>query len=252
MSGGDSTAAWTSVLGLATLVTAALLILVPAQAHPPDGAAPVPTNTVLSIELVKNAGEAIQTLGRTDDGDGAARVRAAERRAALDHINRLDYAFMTAYSLYCGALAVFAAGLWRGRRAVARGLAGCGAVLAGAMFAGDFIENEQIFRLTAAPNAQAIPADALALLVVWTRVKWFALAGSSLTIALLYGFGYCRRGRLWTWAMPAVFAAAGLWIAATVAVDAWRSALGLGTALLALAWLLGLIHAAGAALRPIR
>lgn len=252
MDGRHIAAAWAAALGLATLATAAMLALIPPQAHRPDGPAPVPTNTILSIELVRNAGEAIQTLGRTDDGDDSARERAVQRRAALDHINRLDYAFMTAYSLYCGALAWFAAGYWQSRRPWARNLAVIGAALAVAMFAGDVVENEQLYRLTAAANAEAIPQDAIAVLVVWTRVKWFALAAASVVIALLYVGGACRSGRRWTWAIPVAFTAAGLCIAATVAIDAWRSALGLGTALLALAWALALLQAAGSALRPTR
>jgi hypothetical protein len=243
-------ARWAVALGLITLATSTLLQMVPGPIPPPGSAAPIAGNTMLSFELALTPAEVMATLGPLDSSDTAGREQAALRRARLDHANRIDYAFMLAYSLYNAALALFAARWWSGGSRLL--IASMGILLAIAMFAGDFIENEQLLTLSGASTLSDIEPESVATLVLWTRVKWIALALSAWLLAFAYGGGLCRQGARLTWLLPVAFAAAGVFTLLASAIPSVRGLLGPGAMLIAIAWFAALLHAAAHSAFPKR
>lgn len=240
-----------AITGVATLVTAMLLVVIP-------GAAPSPattghpagfTNTILWFELAKDADEVFANLGPSDDPTGQ------ERREVLDGINRWDFGFMVAYSTFHGALFVLIWTLnrgrrfWSGRWYVIEGL-----FFAGVMLVGDVFENIQLLRLTGYADASDVTAGVVHQLNVWTRVKWGAIFAASALLAVGYAVYFLRpsakpfsRAGLITAIL--FLAAAGLGFP-SLAVESLRHWVEHASICLLPAWVLALGHGARIALRP--
>lgn len=243
------------VMGVLTLVFAILLQRLPPPCPPPPipsvAAAPVPGNTMLSLELAFTSREVMGTLGLLDVADSQEQEAAVLRRKSLDHANRIDYGFMVVYSLYSAALALFVGQLLRPSM-LGQVLAVLGSVLAAVMLFGDFFENEQLFAMTASGALADVPNEAMSALQIWTRVKWLALAGSSLLLSVGYVMAIVRSGRWGVAIIPLLFVVAGLAIALGSIIPDYREAVGVGAQALAAAWLAGLVHGAHTALKPAR
>jgi len=232
-----------TITGVATIVTAIILVVVP-------GTAPLPatadhpakfTNTILWFELAKDAEEVFANLGPADDPIGQ------DRREILDGINRWDFGFMVAYSAFHGALFVLVwrlnrgRGFWNGRLYVSEGL-----FLAVVMLVGDVFENIQLLRLTGYDTASDVPAGVMHQLNVWTRVKWGAIFAASALLAVGYAVYFLRPSakplsRAGLFIALAFLAAAGIGFP-SLAVESLRYWVEAASACLLPAWVLALGH----------
>lgn len=140
-------------------------------------------SAVVWLEVPADRYEVFQNLGNPETEPGR------EIRRRVDLINRIDYAFMVAYSAFTAALFWLLFLLKRSSGHVIFGelkFFHTGLVLAGAMLVGDALENLALLRLTDYSGPGAIPDVDLVWLSVTTRLKWFALWAS----CLLLGVGF--------------------------------------------------------------
>jgi hypothetical protein len=221
-----------SITGAVTIVTALIVLLVP-------GAIPGPaepdhpagfTDTLLWFELAKDADEVFANLGPADDPVGM------ERREKLDRVNRLDFAFLIAYSSFNGALVILVWALNRGN-AFGKSLAavGAGSIFAALMLVGDVLENIQLLRLTGYADPREVPVGVVRELNVWTRVKWGAIFANTALLGAGFGLAFSEKKRL---AIPVVLvmgAAAAIGFL-SIGADAYRNYLELAALLLVPIW----------------
>jgi hypothetical protein len=178
----------------AAVVLLTVVLLSVSPGGPVERNVPGFVNPVVGFELASEPDHVFGILGRPDD----PRRPDAVRRMNL--VNEIDFAFMIAYSaLYFGIVS-----LLRARGAVTGGVATFLACLPFVMWLGDLLENVQLLRLAGMTDANAMPAT-LGWLRVFTTLKWHALFGTSLLVAL----PIWQQPSWWHWT-ALVFAAAGV------------------------------------------
>jgi len=212
--------------GAVVLLTVVLLTVSPSA--PVERNVPAFTNPVVGFELASTPEHVFGILGRPGD----PRRPDAVRRMNL--VTEIDFAFMIAYSaLYFGIVS-----LLRARGAVTGSVATFLACLPFVMWLGDLLENVQLLTLAGTTDASAMPGP-VARLRVFTTLKWHALFGTSLFVAL----PIWQQPSWWRWA-ALVFGAAGVVGFGSLA---YLSAIEAAGYLLGIAWLLTWIYALRAA-----
>ncbi|MCB1314453.1 MAG: hypothetical protein KDK27_00795 [Leptospiraceae bacterium] len=192
---------WVMIAAAATIVTAAIIMLVGNPApYLADNAFGF-KSAIIWFELVNSPAEVFDVLGPygTSDGDYL--------RLIMDTINEIDFAFMIAYPALMAAFMYY---LYVLNGALGRVYFSerfylyAGFILAVCMWLGDLMENIQLLQLTRAESVQAISDGDILALQVWTRVKWGALFLGMLHLGLAW-FAYS--GRKWTLLLGPIFIA---------------------------------------------
>lgn len=230
-------AAGAVITGLATVVTALVIMRLP-QPEPYDKSSAAAMSSAMAwFELADNPAEVIDVLG-PPDADGIL------RRDQLDAINRVDYVFLVCYSLYNAALVFFMRHLSTYRFNDLLKLTAfliLGLLLAVGMGLGDFIENGHLLEFSKAKNVNDISVDAFNDLWYWTRVKWGSIAGVCLMLSIGY-VAYFRR--IPTLLLSVAYAVAGISIFLAISIpDARWLVESYGLNSLIVSWLLSLVHA---------
>jgi len=208
--------------GAALVLTIVMLAIFPAA--PVERNVPGFVSPVVGFELASEPDHVFGILGRPDD------ARRAEAVRRMDLGNTIDFAFMIAYSaLYFGIVA-----LLRARGAVTGGFATFLSLLPVVMWLGDLLENVQLLTLAGQTDAGAMAAP-LGRLRVFTTMKWHALFGTSLLVAL----PIWRQPSWWRWA-GLILGAAGVVGFGSVA---YLPSIETAGYLLGLAWLVTWIYA---------
>ncbi len=213
------------------VVILSVMLLLTAPAAPVRANVPGFVNPVVGFELASEPAHVFDIVGAPGD---PARDDTVRR---MDRTNEIDFLYMIAYpALYVGIAMLLAA-----RGLIGSGTAGFIMLLAGLMWLGDLLENRQLLALTATTDPEAMRAP-LARLRPFTLMKWHALFGASLLVAV---FLWAER-TWWRWSALAFGAAGIIGFASLVHLPAieWSSYC------LALAWLLTYVYAMRA--RPER
>jgi len=202
------------------------------------------TAAIYWFEVVESPADLFDALG--DPAQEAGRAL----RAAMDLTNRIDFAFMIAYSLLFALLFVMLRGLVAGEGTASgpvRNIAAAGVALAVLMLAGDILENVQLLKLTGYASPADTDTGVIGLLMAFTRVKWFAIFLASLGLAVLYARWF---GRRWpAYIFVALYASSAIIGFTSFFAPGWRAALELSSNLMGAAWLASTIHAGIVAFR---
>lgn len=227
----------TLAAGVVTLVLSIAMALAGSASHPATSQGnPGFKSAVLWLELVRSPEEVFAALGSPGPGGDVLRAR-------IDRVNRIDLAFLVAYSLLnFGALWIFAAGA-RGNRGPGGPLAALAFLLALAMAVGDAVEDAQLFVLTRARAPGDVGAEVLSALRCFSDAKWTALF-----VALGVGgalWALPRRSSRVAWIAVVPLASAtiglvGIWSLPVTGVDL-RHLTEAATGGMSLSWLLGLV-----------
>jgi len=208
--------------GAALLLTVAMLAVFPAG--PVERNVPGFVSPVVGFELASEPDHVLGILGRAGD---PRRVEAVRR---MNLGNTIDFAFMIAYSaLYFGIVS-----LLRARGAVTGGAATFLTCLPIVMWLGDLLENVQLLTLAGLTDPSAM-AGPLGRLRVFTIMKWHALFGTSLLVAL----PIWRQPSWWRWAGLVLGVAGAVGFGSVAYLPAIETA----GYLLGIAWLLTWIYA---------
>ena len=212
--------------GAALVLTVVMLAVFPGA--PVERNVPGFVSPVVGFELASEPAHVFGILGGPDD------PRRAEAVRRMNLGNVIDFAFMIAYSaLYFGIVS-----LLRARGAVTGSVVTFLACLPFVMWLGDVLENVQLLTLAGMTDAGAMPGT-LARLRVFTTLKWHALFGTSLLVALPIWW----QPSWWRWA-GVVFGVAGVVGFCSLA---YLPAIEAAGYLLGIAWLLTWIYALRAA-----
>ncbi len=239
-------AAGAVITGLATLISASLVLsLGQPEPYQKVNAAGF-TNAILWFELVDNPAEVFDVLG-VPNSEGLA------LRATLDQINRLDFVFLACYSLFNAALIVFVRHLNTYRFNDLLRLTTflvLGLLLSAGMFVGDYIENGHLLAFTKAKSVADISIDDFNDLWYWTRVKWASIAGVCLMLSVGY-VAYFRR--IPTLLLSVAYTVAGVAICVAISLpDARWIIERYGVPVLTAAWIVSLFHAFSVLLLGVR
>lgn len=229
--------AWLVVLsGLLTLITAIGMSLYGGLMKPRPGSQF--QNPIVEFELVLSAQEVFDVL--LDPGSAEGKTL----RAQMDRVNYADYVFMLCYSVFNACMFLFLGALNRTKSSpyfASNRFINLGLTLAILMLLGDAIENVQLLRLTNYQTPQEIGASLLNLLIVFTRIKWVALFGSSVLLGMAYA---AYLGRSFGVIVTFFYCIGGALGLVSMAVPAARPLAEIGTSLMAVGWIVTLVHAA--------
>lgn len=190
------------------------------------------------FELAASAEEVFQVLGNPETPGGK------KIRETMDTTNYWDFPFIIGYSAFNAALFLL---LRAGNHARARRIfkstrvAWIGIALGVLMLVGDYVENFQLLTLSALPNVGEVSDSTIALLNVFTRVKW----ASIFFAGLLLGWGYSSYfGRSWYLVLSFLYTTTAFLGVFSITVPGARHWLEPAALMIGLAWLISLIHAA--------
>ncbi|MBL8019944.1 MAG: hypothetical protein JNM27_09780 [Leptospirales bacterium] len=229
--------AWLVVLsGLLTLITAVGMSLYGGGMKPRPGSQF--QNPIVEFELALSAQEVFDVL--LDPGSAEGKTL----RAQMDRVNYADYVFMLCYSAFNACMFLFLGALNRARSRpffASNRFMNLGLALAIVMLLGDAIENVQLLKLTNYQTLQEIPGSLLNLLIVFTRIKWVALFGSAILLGMAYAAYLGRSAGVVVTFLYCIGGAMGL---VSMAVPMARPLAEVGTSLMAIGWIVTLVHAA--------
>lgn len=212
----------------------------PATFPNPDGF----TAAIYWFEVANSPADLFAALG------DPAREEGRMIRASLDLTNRIDFAFMIAYSIFFALLfvmlRVFISGDGPAHGPV-KNLAMAGVALAALMLAGDILENIQLLALTGFASLADTDTGVIALLMAFTRVKWFAIFLASLGLAVMYARWFGRRWPVYVFVT--LYGASAIIGFLSFFAPGWRAVLELSANLMGAAWLASTVHAGIAAFR---
>lgn len=196
------------------------------------------------FERVESVGDLFGAIGDPSSADG---VRI---RRAMDAVNRIDFAFMIAYSALFACLFVLMVSMLKAelrRVAVLNVLLSAGLIFSLVMLVGDIFENVQLLNLTKAANKAEVDVNIIARLMFFTRLKWFSIFFASIGLSVLCTF-FGREN--WRWYILAcIYAASGIIGFVSFFVPPLGSMLVLSANLMGAGWLISVIHAGTIAFR---
>lgn len=226
------------IAGLFTFLI--LLVMLIAGGNPKPAAYPNADGFSAAIywfEVTESADDLFRALGDPSLDKGAG------IRSTMDRVNRIDFAFMAAYSVYFALLFV----MMRGLIAVAGPvktritiLAAAGVVFSILMLAGDIMENVQLLKLTGYASPEETDMAVIGRLMAFTRLKWFAIFLGSLALAALYIEHFGKRLSSFLFALFYGLTAVIGFI--SFFVPGMRAMIELSSFMLLLAWLVSLLH----------
>ncbi len=173
----------------------------------------------------------------------------AERlRRTLDLVNRIDFAFLVAYPMYCFALLSLLRLRARGGEGLRLLEGSLILLLSLAMSIGDALENLSLLRLSDVAIAPEEIAVQIQSLRFWSDLKWIAIFVHLLLCAGFAWQALRRQGAvrlLWINLLPAGAALLGLAavLGRHIGAADWRAYVEIASLGLSLSWLLGLAYA---------
>lgn len=235
----------TFIAGTAVFVLIVLMALVGGNPRPavyPNGHGY--TAAMYYFERVESVNDLFSALGQAGTEAG---VRL---RNAMDAVNKIDFAFMVAYSaLFACLFLMFASRIKSAGKHVAalNVVMIVGIVLSLVMLFGDVFENLQLLKLTKFSSEAEVDVGVIAHLMFFTRLKWFAIFFASIGFAFLCAISASQNR--WWYLLSLVYAASGIIGFASFFVSGFESALELSANLLGVGWLISTIHAGVVVLR---
>lgn len=187
------------------------------------------------FEMVRSGDEINRVLG--DPGtDTGTRIRAA-----MDATNRVDFFFMTGYSLFFALLIIFLARLqpgWRVRGV--RGLSAAGLLIAAVILASDNMETRRLLSLSAGLSPAAL-RETIPALMICSRTKFLFINIAALLAAFLYARAYGRgvTGIL----LPLLYGAAALTGIVALSAPPFEFLVEHSSTVVGIAWFASMIHA---------
>lgn len=195
------------------------------------------TSAMYWFERVESVDDLFSALGQPNTEEGM-RIRHA-----MDCINKIDFAFMFAYSIFFACLYVFFASRRKheGRRNIMNLVIAAGIIVSCLMLLGDIFENIQLLKLTKVSSEAEVDVSVIALLMFFTRLKWFTLFFASIGFAVVCASGASRNR--WWYPLALVYATSAIIGFASFFIPGFESALELSANLMGAGWLISTIHA---------
>ncbi len=196
------------------------------------------TAAIYWLEVTESPAELFRVLG------DPATETGRDLRAGMDSVNRVDFAFMAAYSLFMALLALMLQGLLLHRDGpvpAVRAFVLAALAMSIVMFLGDIMENIQLLKLTKFQASGDVDGDVISSLMMFTRFKWFAIFLGSLMLASLYILWFRKRIPAALFAL--LFGASGIIGFISFLAPGMKALLELSSNLLGAAWLAATIHA---------
>ena len=190
------------------------------------------------FELAESPADLFQALGDPSTETGR------NLRMSMDSVNRVDFGFMAAYSLFMALLSLLLRAMIvqrDGPSTAMRGLVLAVLAMSLVMFLGDILENIQLLKLTKFQAPGEVEADVISSLMIFTRIKWFAIFLASLMLAALYVIWFRKRIPAAVFAL--LFGASGIIGFISFFAPGMKALLELSSNLLGAAWLAATVHA---------
>lgn len=191
---------------------------------------------IIWFELVQSPEEVKQVLGDPSIGEGI------RMRQVMDTVNTYDFLYMVCYPLLCAALILFVYNLLTStghHLSYGRILLIGGFILSAIMFLGDVFENVQLFKLSAFTDISEIKPQLITTLQIATRIKNVPIFLSSLLLAYFYVLYF---GKSWGIILPVIYASAALLGLVAITIGPARSLVETSYSLVALGWLVSIVH----------
>jgi hypothetical protein len=202
-------------------------------------------SAMIWFELIDSPDELFRAIGDPGSETGI------DIRRRLNAMNRVDFFFMTGYSLFYASL-FFLLFVLLGEAGISTTrfflLAGLG--LSAAMLAGDINETTRLLELSGFTTLGEVREGAVTALRIWTRVKWFSIFIAGILLAWRYFryFGAKLSGIIFglLFLVPALGGFAGFFIpGAGYILEASSNLLGV-------AWAVALGHGAAVFIKSMR
>jgi len=194
---------------------------------------------IIWLELVDSVDEVFNILENPGTKEGI------EIRRLINRANFLDNIFIFIYSAFNASLFYFTYIL---TDSIFRPFLISGIVLSIVMLVTDYLENDQIYKLTEVESPDKLNKCGVLCIQIWARLKWGAIAISSLVLSIFY-FDYFISQFKVTWELiwfllPILFLTTGVSMFLAISISSLRNqaekAMNLG---LVPAWLLSWIYA---------
>jgi len=196
-------------------------------------------SAIIWFELAASKEEVFQILGDPKDPQGA------HIRQVLDKTNTYDYCYMIVYSLMC--LFILAVIFYLnqnkpGSSAAKTWILYSGVFLCIAMLAGDAMENVQMLKLTKYASVPDVDDAVVTALNIWTRVKWGAIFIFAAIMAWAYS-AYFKGKKIPQVLFVMAYGSSAILGLISLSLLNVRFLVEPASYLIALAWLLSIIHA---------
>jgi hypothetical protein len=196
-------------------------------------------NAMIWFELAASKQEVFQVLGDPGNPQGS------HIREVMDKENTYDYGYMVAYSLLCIFIAALVFYLNQNKPDIANTKSWifyfC-IFICIAMLAGDAMENVQLLKLTKYAGMDDINDAVVTALNIWTRVKWGAIFIYAMIMAFAYGTYF--RGKKFPQALFVIaYGSSAIIGIISLSIMNMRYLAEPASYLIALSWLLSIVHA---------
>ncbi|MBN1653088.1 MAG: hypothetical protein JXA30_04860 [Deltaproteobacteria bacterium] len=190
---------------------------------------------IFFFELAADGSELLSALGDPATETGKA------IRSAMDTTNKVDFFFMTCYSLFFAVLFVFLLSLNRSMsQGLARAFLIAGIVLSAFMLVSDILETRVLLALSAHPNPGDMGQNLMGL-HLWTRLKFVSINIACIFLAFLYLRYFGRR--VWGFVFAGIYGIAAIIGIISTIVFGLRFIVEFSANLGGLGWLCSAIHA---------
>lgn len=196
-------------------------------------------SAIIWFELAATKQEVFQILGDPKDPQGA------HIRQVMDKMNTYDYCYMVLYSLMCIFIFVLMFYLNQNKPGSASAKTRVlyfSVFICIAMLAGDAMENVQLLKLTKYTIVADVDDAVVTALNIWTRVKWGAIFIFAAIMAYEY-FSYFKGKNIPQALFIIAYGSCAILGIVSLSIPGTRYLAETASYLIALSWLLSIIHA---------